>query len=422
MDIAILFGSLMIFFALSVPIGISLGLATLLTIICASDIPTILIAQNAFAGLDSFPLLAIPFFMLAGSLMTYGGISRRLVNLAECLVGFIVGGLGMITILACMFFGAISGSAPATVSAIGSFMVPLMKEKKYDGGFAAALIASSGTIGVIIPPSIPFVIYGVVSGVSVGDLFIAGIIPGILIGVALMIPAYIIAKYRKFPRSDILFSFRHIASVTREAIWALLIPLIIMGGIYGGIFTPTESAVTACVYAIFVGKFIYKELDWQTAYLAFKDAMLVNAATSFMIGISTSFAAYLTLQQIPIKVGTFIVSYSSNLVIVILMILMVFLIVGCFVDNISSTIILTPIFLPVAKQLGMNPVQFGILMTFALAIGFVTPPYGCNLFVSSAISGESIETISRNLAPFLVSMVIVLLLISFVPAISLCLL
>lgn len=422
MDIIILFGSFAIFLCLSVPIGIALGLATLLTISTCSTIPTILIAQNAFAGLDSFPLLAIPFFMLAGSLMTYGGISKRIVQLAECLVGFITGGLAIITVVACMFFGAISGSGPATVSAIGSFMVPLMKEKKYDGGFASALIATAGTIGVIIPPSIPFVIYGVVSGVSVGDMFIAGILPGITIGCALSLLSYVIAKKENYPKQSDFPSVKKFLLVTKDAFWALMVPVIIMGGIYGGVFTPTEAAVAASVYALFIGKFVYKELNRQTIYDAFKDAMLVNAVTTFMIGLSTSFATYLAMEQIPIKVGRFILAQSDSKIMVLLLINLMFLVIGCFVDNISSTIILTPIFLPVVLKLGMSPIHYGIMMTLALAIGFVTPPYGCNLFVASAISGERVETISKNLLPFITVMILVLLIITFVPQLSLALL
>lgn len=422
MDVLILFSTFIIFIALSLPIGISLGFSTLITIITSSDIPSILIAQNAFTGLDSFSLIAIPFFMLAGTLMTYGGISRRLVNLAECLVGFIIGGLAMVTVVACMFFGAISGSGPATVSAIGSFMVPLMKEKKYDASFAAALIAVSGTIGVIIPPSIPFVIYGVISGVSVGDMFIAGIIPGISIGLGLIVTSYFIAKKKHYPKQCEFPTLKRFLNVLKDAVWALLVPVIIMGGIYGGVFTPTESAAVASIYALFVGKFVYKTLNKKTIYLAFKDAMIVNGATTFMIGLSTSFSAYLAMEQIPVRVGQLIIAQSSNFVVVFLLMNLVFLIVGCFVDNISSTIILTPIFLPLATSMGMNPIQYGIIMTFALAIGFVTPPYGCNLFVAAAISGERIESISKHLIPFLLVMIFLLLLFTFVPSLSLALL
>jgi len=415
MNILLLFGSMTILLALSVPIGISLGFATAITLAYTQSAPLMLIAQNAFATLDSFPLLAIPFFMLAGSLMSYGGISRRLVNLADSMVGAITGGLAMITVTACMFFAAISGSGPATVSAIGSFMIPAMKAKMYDDDFAAALTATAGSIGVIIPPSIPFVIYGVVSGASVGEMFISGIIPGIIIGFALMVLSYKVAKKRGYPRSQNRMS---VGKAFREAWWALLVPIIILGGIYGGIFTPTEAAVVASVYALIIGKFVYKELDFKTTYAAFKDASMVNGATTFMIGLSMSFATYLTMEQVPAHICNWILTISSNPYVVLLIIDVLLLIVGCFVDNISSMIILTPILLPIVIKLGIDPVHFGLVMTVALATGFVTPPYGANLFVSSAVSGVDMVRLSKAVVPFIVVMVFCLLLFTYFPSIS----
>lgn len=309
MEIFVLFGSMTILLALSLPIGISLGFATALTLVYTDSVPLIMIAQNAFAALDSFPLLAIPFFMLAGSLMSYGGISKRLVTLANAMVGAVIGGLAMVTVTACMFFAAISGSGPATVSAIGSFMIPAMKAKKYDDDFAAALTAVAGSIGVIIPPSIPFVIYGVVSGVSVGEMFVSGIIPGIVIGLSLMALSYRIAKKKKYPRAEKNVAIGH---AFKEAWWALMVPVIILGGIYGGIFTPTEAAVVASVYALFIGKYVYKELDFNTIYDAFKDAALVNGATTFMIGLSMSFAAFLAMEQVPARICEWMLSLSSS--------------------------------------------------------------------------------------------------------------
>lgn len=415
MEILILFGCLVVFLVLSIPIGISLGLATAITLAATSDIPLIMIAQNAFAALDSFPLLAIPFFMLAGSLMSYGGISKRLVTLAEALVGFIVGGLAMVTVMACMFFAAISGSGPATVSAIGSFMIPAMKEKAYDQDFAAALAATAGSIGVIIPPSIPFVIYGVVSGASVGEMFISGIVPGILIGLSLMITSYFIAKKKGYPKSE---SRPRVWPAFKDAFWALLVPVIILGGIYGGIFTPTEAAVVASVYALLVGRFIYKELDFKSIYASFKDASLVNGATTFMIGLSMSFASYLAMEQVPMKIGSWLLGISSNPAVIMLCINILLLIIGCFVDNISSMIILTPILLPVVTKLGIDPIHFGLVMTVALAIGFVTPPYGANLFVASAVSGVNMVKISRAVVPLIIVMILCLMLFTYVPATS----
>lgn len=416
MELVVLFGVMTVLLALSVPIGISLGAATAVTLCYTQSIPLIMLAQNAFAALDSFPLLAIPFFMLAGALMSYGGISRRLVTLAEAMVGAVIGGLAMVTVTACMFFAAISGSGPATVSAIGSFMIPAMRDKKYGIDFAAALTAAAGSIGVIIPPSIPFVIFGVVSGVSVGELFLAGVIPGIIIGFALMGYSYYFAKKKHYPVSTERVP---LGKAFRDAWWALVVPIIILGGIYGGMFTPTEAAVVASVYALVVGKFVYKELDFKTTYEAFKDAALVNGATTFMIGLSMSFAAYLAMEQVPAKICAWMLALSSNPTIIILIILLLLLIVGCFVDNISSMIILTPILLPIIAKIGMDPVHFGLVMTVALAIGFVTPPYGANLFVASAVSGVDMVSLSKAIVMPVFIMILCLLLFTFVPELSL---
>lgn len=418
MAIALLLSLLVLFLALTIPIGISLGLSTAITMYFTSQVPLTMIAQTAFTGIDSFPLLAIPFFMLAGSLMGYGGISKRLVDFAESLVGFMIGALAMVTVTACMFFAAISGSGPATVSAIGSFMIPAMKEKMYGGPFAAALTAAAGSIGVIIPPSIPFVIYCVISGASVGELFMAGIIPGIMIGCSLMTVSYFTAKKRGYPRSEKPRGAKNLWISFKDAIWALLVPVIILGGIYGGIFTPTEAAVVASVYALVIGKFVYKELDFHTAREAFRDAVMVNGATTFMLGLSMAFATYLTMEEIPTRVATWLISVSSSKLIILLLINIMFLIVGCFVDNISSMIILTPIFLPVMGQIGVDPIHFGLFMTVALAIGFITPPYGANLFVASAVSGERIDSISKEIFPFVGVMIICLMLFTYFPVFS----
>lgn len=422
MNILLLFGTLFVLLALSVPIGISLGISTAITIFSCSHIPLVLIAQNAFTGMDSFPLLAIPFFMIAGSLMTHGGISRRIVLMAECLVGFIAGGLAMCTIVACMFFGAISGSAAATVSAIGSFMVPMMKEKQYDPAFAAAVISSAGTIGCIIPPSIPFVVYGVITGTSISELFIAGIIPGIVIGIALMAVAYYYSKRDNYPKMSGLPTFKTLIKTFVDSIWAILVPVIVLGGIYGGVFTPTEAAVVATVYALFIGKFVYKELDYARTYTAFRETVLIIGATLFMVGLATSFASYLAMERIPVLVGNYIVGFANSKFVVLLLMNIVFLIIGCFIDNISSTIILTPIFLPIVRDLGMDPVHFGMVISIALAIGFSTPPYGCNLFISSTISGVSVGNISKRLVPFIGAMIVCLMLFTYFPWFSLFLL
>ncbi|SHK18501.1 TRAP transporter large permease [Paramaledivibacter caminithermalis] len=415
MQILLLFILLIGFITLSVPIGIALGLSTAITLILTSNIPLMMLAQNAFAGLDSFPLMAIPFFILAGNLMRYGGVSKRLLNFTDSIVGFLTGGLGMVTTMACMFFAAISGSGPATVSAIGSFMMPAMKEKNYDEGYSAAITAVAGSMGVIIPPSIPFVIYGVATGASIGDLFIAGIIPGALIGIGLMIANFFISKkcgyVGNIERPPLLKSFK-------EAIPSLLVPIIILGGIYGGIFTPTEAAVVGVVYALVVGIFINKELGWKEIRESLRDTVLINGATTFMIGLSMSFASFLTMEQVPAHFASLLLGISDSKIIILILINIFLLIVGCFVDNISACVILAPIFLPIVTKLGMSPVQFGVVMTINLAIGFVTPPYGANLFVASAVGNVTMEKLTKHVLPLIAVMLVVLILTTYFPFVS----
>ncbi len=417
MNILILF---VIFFGLmllSVPIGIALGAATAVTMIFTSAIDPVMIAQKAFTGLDSFTLLAIPFFMLAGNLMALGGIARRIVNFADALVGKFMGGLGYVTVLGCMFFAAISGSGPATVSAMGSIMIPEMDERGYDREFATGLTAVAGTIGVIIPPSIPFVIYGVVSQTSVGDMFKAGIIPGILIGIALMIVCGIISRkrgYKGVERTAKISLWRTFL----DSFWALLAPIIILGGIYTGKFTPTEAAVVATVYSLFAGIFIYKELTLKIIIDSLRETANMNGYTGMALGFSMSFASYLAMEQIPGRVAEALLGSVESGWLLMALMMLVLLIVGCFIDNISSCLILTPVMLPVAVGIGVDPVHFGITMTVALAIGFVTPPYGVNLFVAAGVSKVKIEAISKAALPFLGAMFICLLLIAYIRPIS----
>ena len=415
--VALLFILLIGLMMASVPVGISLGLSTLVTMVLTTNLDVITIPQYCFRGLDSFPLMAIPFFMLAGNLMKFGGLSEKLINLSNSLVRGFKGGLGHVTVLASMFFAALSGSAPATVMAIGSNVIPQMEKHGYDRGYATALASTAGTIGVIIPPSIPFVIYGVVSGASISDLFVAGIIPGVLIGIVLMVVNYIYARKYGYGGEG-RASFREFLHELKDAIWALLVPVIILGGIYGGIFTPTESAVVAVVYTLIIGFVVYKELTWKKVWDAFMETGALNGTTTFMVGLSMSFAAYLTLAGIPSAVGQAILSLDAGPVVILLLINVVLLVVGCFVDNISSTIILTPILLPIAQGVGMTAVQFGIVMTVNLAIGFITPPYGVNLFYGSAIGKVSIEELSKKILPFIGAMIICLLLLTFIEPLS----
>lgn len=415
MSAAVLFGSFVVLLMLTVPIGYAIGISSLIAIYYFSDIPLMIIAQKCITGVDSFPLLAIPFFMLAGNLMSSGGIAKRLVNFFDALIGHVTGGLGMVTIVVCMFFAAISGSAVATVSAVGAFMIPQMVAHGYNKAFCAALTAAAGTIGVIIPPSIPFVIYGVVSGTSITDMFTAGFLPGILMGAALMIVCYLVSKKNGYRGKEHASSPKEICAAFREAVWAILSPVIILGGIYSGFFTPTEAAVVSVVYSFVVGVFVYRELDVKGAYQSFRDAIVVNGATTFMVGFSTVFAAFLTMAQIPRMIADAILGFTSNGILILLIINLLLIIVGMFIDNIPATIILTPILLPICQGVGMHPVTFGIMLTMNLAIGFCSPPYGINLFVATAISDVPLEAIVKQIAKPLMALILVLLAVTYVP-------
>ena len=414
--IIVLFGTMFLLMMIGSPIAVALGVATMVTMTATTNISLTTMSTACLSGLDSFPLMAIPFFMLAGNLMKSGGISRRILDFADAVVGWVTGSVGMVTVVASMFFAALSGSSPATVTAIGGITIPEMKEEGYDPAYATAITAAAGTIGVIIPPSIPFVIYGVAAQCSISDLFLAGIIPGILIGVVLMIVNYVTAKKCGFGHTK-KFHAGHLLRTLGDSIWALFVPVIILRGIYGGIFTPSDSAVAAIIYSIFVGVFIYHELDLKSILEAFKETALINGQTTFLVGISMAFARFLTMSQVPGTLAKGILGIS-NPIAILLVINLFLLVVGCFIDNISSTVILTPILLPIVAGIGMSPIQFGIVMTVNLAIGFITPPYGCNLFFASAISNVSVVDIAKKILPMIGVMLIVLMALTFIPALS----
>ena len=400
------------------PMGIALGLSTAITLLTTSSLGPTTIATACFSGLDSFPLLAIPFFILAGNLMRFGGLSKKILLFADALVGQIKGSLGMVTVVGCMFFAALSGSGPATVSAIGSITIPEMEEKGYDKAYGTALTAAAGTIGVIIPPSIPFVIYGVTANVSIAGMFKAGVLPATLLGVALIIVHGVTARKSGWAcEKTEKLSIRKVLVTLRDTWLALMVPVIILGGIYASIFTPTESAVVGIVYTLLIGKFVYHELTLKTIYEAFRETVLTNGQTNFLVGFSMAFARFLTMAQIPGSIAESI-ALIDNKILVLLLINLFLLIVGCFIDNISSMLILTPIFLPIVESYGMDPIQFGIMMTVNLCIGFVTPPYGCNLFIATAISNVPILSIAKRIIPMIIAMLIVLMFLTFCPPLS----
>jgi C4-dicarboxylate transporter DctM subunit len=417
MEILFLFVTFFILVSISVPIGFAIGGATILTFMVYSDMPLIVVAQYSVTGLDSFPMMAIPFFILAGSIMSVGGVARRIVDFAVGCIGFITGGLGAVVSVASMFFAAISGSAMATVSAIGGFMIPEMTRKGYNVGYSAALSACAGTMGVIIPPSIPLVIYGVCTQTSIGALFIAGIIPGVLIGIGIVLANYLMCKsfgFKPGARQPAKMTLRSLY----EAKWALLAPVIILGGIYAGIFTPTEAAVVAVVYSAVVSMFVYKEMTLRGLYRAIVDTAVINGITSFLLGLSSAFAAYLSFERVPGRLFDLLMGITDNKILLLLIINIALLMIGCVVDNIPATIILSPILLPAMVNFGISPVQFGIFLTINLTIGLVTPPYGCNLFVAAAVANIKMERMLKYLWPFLAALVAVLLLVTYVPAVT----
>lgn len=408
-----------VFIVINVPLAIGMGLASLAAIAITAKVPLFLVAQRMFTGLDSFTLLAIPLFMIAGRLMERGGISKRLISLATNMIGSVTGGLAMVAVLSCMFFSAISGSAPATVVAIGAIMVPAMIKAGYDKDFAIALMAAAGTIGVIIPPSIPLVTYGVSMGVSIGDLFKAGLIPGFVMGLSLMVTCYVIAKKRGY-KGTAKPTLKGFLSSLKDSIWGLMMPLIILGGIYGGIFTPTEAAAVACVYSLFVGAFIYKELTFKEMVTSLHEAGVTSAMVMLIISTATVMGWIFTTEQIPMTVATSISSIAHSPVMFLLLVNLVLLITGCFMELNASIIILGPIFLPLVLKMGIDPVQFGIIMVVNMTIGLITPPLGVNLFVAGSLREDvKFKKIIIAVLPFLAVLLIDLLLFTYIPGFSL---
>jgi C4-dicarboxylate transporter, DctM subunit len=418
MTVLVLFGSLALLLLLSVPIGISIGLSTLLTILYSGSMPLDYLAQGLITSVDSFPLLAVPFFILAGEIMGKGGLSDRLFNVANAIVGNKTGGFAIAAVITCMFFAAISGSGPATVAAVGGIMIPAMVSQGYEKKFATAVVCAAGSIGVIIPPSIPMVMYGVVGGQSIGKLFISGIIPGILVGFALMIWAYIYSRKKGYKGAE-KSTFSKFLKSSWDAKWALLVPIIILGGIYGGVFTPTEAAGVAVVYGFFAGVFLYKELKLKDLPMIFVETGITTASIMLIVGTATAFGRILTVEQIPSRITDGLLGISSNPIIILLLINILLLIVGCFMDTVAAIIILTPLLLPVAMNIGVDPIHFGLIMVVNLAIGFITPPLGVNLFVGSGISGISIGALAKSVMPFFIAMIISLIMITFIPQLSL---
>ena len=417
--IAALAGTMFLCLLLGVPIAVALAFSAMAALYNSEFLNVSTMAPTSFAALDSFTIMAIFFFVAAGVFMGCGGISRQLVDLADLMVGRRIGGMAMATVITCMFFAAICGSGPATVAAIGAITIPAMVERGYDKRFAAALVAAAGSIGVMIPPSNPMVVYGVLAKASIGKLFMGGIIPGVLTGAVLMGYSYWLSRRNGWRGTAEKVSFSRKMKVIWEAKWALLVPVIILGGIYGGYMTPTEAAAISAMYGLLVGMFVYRGINRHNFFSVCVECCTTSAVIIFLIAMASSFGYLLALEQVPESIAKFILSLSGNRVIVLLCINIFLLIVGALMEPAAATIILTPILAPVAVKLGVDVVHFGIIMTVNLAIGFVTPPVGSNLFVASATSGLRLEDIARAALPMIAGMILLLMAITYIPAISL---
>lgn len=410
--------SFITFLILGVPIAFVLGLTSFVALLYSGHVPLLLMPKEMFSGTDSFPLLAVPFFMLAGNLMNAGGITKRLINFCNILLGYVRGGLALVNVVASMFFAGITGAAVADTSALGSILIPAMTREKYDRDFSAAVTAASSTVGPIIPPSIPMVILGTVGELSIGALFLAGIIPGIMVGLSLLIVAYVISRKRNYPKEKVK-SVREFFYGLKDAVLALLMPAIIMGGILGGIFTPTEAAVVAVVYAFIVSFLVYREIRWKDLPKVLIDSVVTTSIIMLVIANSAIFGWILANHQVPQTVAQIFLSISTNRWIILLLINLFLLFVGTFMETTASLIILTPILLPLAVKVGVDPIHFGLVMVLNLVIGLITPPLGVCLFVSCGIAKITLEQIVRAILPFLIAAIAVLFIVTYIPELSL---
>ena len=407
----------LVFMATGIPVALAMGASALVYAFLSSGISPTLIIQTTFAGMASFPLLAIPLFILAGNLMNEGGITEDLVGFSRQLVGHISGGLGLTAIVACAIFASISGSAVATAAAIGTVMLPAMRRAGYDDGVSSAVTATASCMGPIIPPSIPFIIYGVIAQVSIGALFVAGILPGLLLGLCLMIYMVIVARRDGYPRGP-RASIRDVFTGTLRAVPSLVMPVIIIGGIWGGIFTPTEAAGIAVVYAFVVGFFVYRRLKLSRLYRLLLISGVEAAVVMLLLGLSEPFAWVVAVEQVPMKVMETLAYLSSSPYVFLILVNIFLLIIGIPLETAPALTIVTPVLVPLADRMGIDPVHFGVIVCFNLVLGLITPPVGGVLFSVCGITGMSLERLSRSIwIPFFIA-VGVLMIITFVPALS----
>ncbi|WGI24953.1 TRAP transporter large permease [Halomonas alkaliantarctica] len=413
-----LFAALFTLLVMGVPIAISLAGSCLLYVLLTGRVPDVVVMHRMINGVDSFPLLAIPFFILAGNLMNNGGITVRIFDFAKALMGWMRGGLGHVNVGASIVFSGMSGAAVADAGGLGTIEIKAMKDAGYDEEFSVGITAASSTIGPIIPPSLPMVIYGVMASVSVGQLFVAGLVPGLLMGLVLMAMITIISRRRGYTR-DAVFSFPVLGHTFKRAFLSLLTPVIIVGGIMSGAFTPTEAAIAAVVYALVLGGLVYRSLTWRRLLKVSMETIETTAVILLIVAGASIFAWILTSNQVTQHVVTLLGPFADNPIATLIIINLVLIVVGCFMETIAAITILVPVLLPVAITAGVDPVHFGVIMVLNLMIGLLTPPVGMVLYVLSRVSGISFEKCMRGTLPFLVPLVIALLLVTFIPAISL---
>ncbi|WP_301966792.1 TRAP transporter large permease [uncultured Desulfovibrio sp.] len=414
----ILFGGLAVLILLRVPLGFSLAVAGMAAYLVGGD-SLLTMAQSYYDSVNSFPLIAVPMFFLAGIVMERGGLSRRLVDVAEAMIGGIRGGLGMVTILASMFFSAISGSGPATTAAVGGVMVPSLLERKYPRGFAGAIVATGGTLGVMIPPSILLILYGVITGVSITGLFMAALLPGLFIGVGLIVFVHIMCRVMGVHAVESRFDLARLMTSIRKGILAILAPIIILGGIYSGIFTPTESAVVAAVYGIIVAMFVYRELTPRGLWESVKETMSITGRLGIIWAVSTAYGEVMAMYQIPSMLSEWLMSITRNPYVIWLLICIFLTFMGCIMNSMSQVIIFTPIFAPVVQAVGIDLMHFAIIFVLNAEIGFLTPPLGTNLFVAMDQAKCSLGEISKAVIPFILFLFLMMTILILLPQISL---
>lgn len=414
----LLFLVLIALITIGVPIAVCLGLAAA-TIFFLIDIPLIIIVQTLYKGIDSFPLMAIPFFILAGNIMSSGGISRRLVMFANLIVGRITGGLALVTIFSSTIFASISGSSPATVAAIGGVMIPEMKRKSYSEYFTGATVAAAGIVGQVIPPSIAMVVFAVLAKVSVTELFIAGILPGLFMSLCMAFVAFVYAKKKGIPKEESQYNWREIIKIFFDCLWAILMPAIILGGIYLGVFTPTEAAAVAVFYGLIIGGLVYKELKLSDLPAILSKSAIGTAVIVIILAAATSFGWALTVERVPQLIASTLLDITSNKYLLLLSFNIILLAVGTFLNPTAAIVLLTPILLPVLTSVGVDPILVGIIMIVNLAIGQITPPLGTDLYVVSNIGNLRIEKLVVAIMPYFFSLIFSLFVITYFEPLSL---